>query len=188
MNGFTVDNARFARITDDAASSDGKFGFYLDNLYNASMDYDNATKDPIGAYITGSVGQSYGEDNFLFSVLEENSIGLEVNGLNQNITRANSTNSLALAELDLVENNTVGVLAENDSQVELVGNSIGFNGYGAIYKNSAALVIADVISQNNETGLETFGWRHRHGWVLRYIRELYQREILFLHKRKLHLA
>jgi len=157
LNGFTIQNAKFARVQYDVASSNGKFGFYLSNLVNSTVSFDNATRNPVGAFITGTKGNGYGVFDFIYSIMEQNGIGIEVNGLNQNVTGPNSVSSQVIAELDLITNNTVGVLAENQSRVELLGNTIGFNGVGVLYRNSVAFVVGNVIAQNNETALEISG-------------------------------
>jgi parallel beta-helix repeat protein len=156
-NGFTVQNSRLASVLRDSASSNAKYGYYLYNLYNASIEFNNASKNPVGTYITGTRGQSLGQNNFLFSFASENGVGLEVNGFNQTLTGVNSSTSFVLAEFNLIENNSVGVLAGNNSIVQLLGNTIGFNGAGVIYKNSVAVITANVITQNNETALDILG-------------------------------
>ena len=86
---------------------------------------------------------------FIYSLVTDNSIGVEVNGLDQNLTGTNSTISTVFAALNIIENNTEGILAGNNSVVELLGNMIGFNGYGVEYRNSVAVVDGNIISQNN---------------------------------------
>ncbi len=157
VSGFKVENAKSAQITYDYAATNAKSGFYLENLVNSSVYYDGAARNPVGVYITGVPGESFGVVALVLSVMAQNGVGLEIDGLNQKLTGVLSNSSLVAAELNLIENNTVGVRAENNSQVELVGNTIGFNGYGVIYQNSVALVTANVISQNNKTALDISG-------------------------------
>lgn len=158
LNGFTVENAKSAEVSRNSAADNSEFGFYLDNLLDGSFELDNATGNRVGAYITGVQNQTYGVDDFLYAYLVDNNLGLEINGLDQNITSANnSTGSFVLAYYNLIENNSVAVLAANNSQVQLYGNTIGFNERGVVLENSVPVVVDNIISQNNESAVDISG-------------------------------
>ena len=170
IDGFSVQNARNAIITENVANTNGRFGYYLDNLLNASLQYNNATSNPVGIYLTGNPGQHYGEVQLLFTSAFNNGVGIQINGLNQNVTGSATNSSIVFVDFDLIENNSVGVLAENDSQVQLGADTIGHNGYGAVFKNSLVLVASDVISQNNNTALSiSGGYVGRGGCVVSFV-------------------
>jgi len=170
VNGFSLQNGRIAMISDNAATGNGKFGFYLDNLPNATLTFNNATRNPVGIYLTGNPGQNNGEAQLFYTTVFDNGVGVQINGLNQNVTGSATNSSAVVVELSLIENNTVGVLAENDSEVRLSADTIGHNGDGAVFKNSLALVADDVISQNNNTALSiSGGYVGRGGCIVTFI-------------------
>ena len=157
VDGIVVQNAPFFSISSSAATSNGNYGFYVFNSKNVTMFSDNATSNSVGIYITGLAKQSYGGAQIVNGNFVGNNVGIQVNGLDQKIAGnlANSSGVLIYGTAQI--GNNVGTLAANDSVVSLESNIIGFNSYGVIIQNSLPLVVNNVISENDASGLNITG-------------------------------
>ena len=156
LNGFTVNASRGAIIESSLAANNGKFGYYLYNSANATLEFNVAIANPIGMDVTGKAGTTYGVEALVGNLVTNNNVGIEINGLHQ-VDTALANSSEVLVQFGLIENNTIGLLAENDSEVGIKSDTIGYNDYGIVLHHSLPLVAASVISLNNDTALTISG-------------------------------
>ena len=79
-------------------------------------------------YVTGNPASLlHGVDSLVGSLVTNNGVGIQVNGLHQVDTSFPSNSSIVAVQVDLIENNTIGLLAENDSQVGMKSDTVGYN-------------------------------------------------------------
>ena len=157
VNGVELTGASFFTISSTTATSNAKDGFNVYNSMNATLFSDNATSNAVGLEITGTLNHGYGGAQVANGYYGGNNIGIEINGMGQNI-EANSTklSSVLIDHTAQIKNN-IGTLAMNNSIVELENSAIGLNNYGAVIQNSLPLVVGNIITQSSGTGLNVSG-------------------------------
>ena len=156
-NGVELTGSSFFTISSSTATSNAKDGFYVYNSMNATLFSDNATSNTVGLEITGTLNHGYGGTQVANGYYGGNNIGVEVNGMGQNIGANSSKISSALIDHTAQIGNNIGTLAVNDSIVELENSAIGLNNYGAVIRNSLPLVVGNIITQSSGTGLNVSG-------------------------------
>ena len=157
VDGIVLQNTPFFSISSSAATGNGNYGFYVFNSMNVTMFSDNATSNSVGVYITGLAKQSYGGAQIVDGNFVGNNVGIQVNGLDQKIAGDLANSSSVVIDGTVQVGNNIGTLAANDSVVSLESNTIGLNSYGVIIQNSLPLVVSNVISENDVTGLNISG-------------------------------
>lgn len=157
VDGIELQNTPYFSISSTATTNNGRYGFYVYNSKNVTMASDNATSNSVGIYITGAQGQSYGGALISNGNFISNGVGIQINGVNQ-VLSSNLTNDSTVAiESTIQLQNDIGTLAGNDSVVSVESSTIGLNTYGVVVKNSLPLIVNNVISNNNDNGLNITG-------------------------------
>jgi parallel beta-helix repeat protein len=156
-DGVVLESAPFFSILSTSATNNRNYGFYLFGSRNSTLFGDNATSNSVGVYVTGSSGHGYGGSEILGGYFVGNNIGIDVNGLHQNVSdNSSSLSSVSIDQTIQLENN-IGTFAANDSVLGLEASVIGYNTWGVVVQNSLPLVVNNVISQNAAVGLNVTG-------------------------------
>ena len=157
IDGIVLMDTKLYTLSSSSASNNAQHGFYLFNSENSTLFADNATSNSVGVYFTGTPDHGYGGSSVVGGNFIGNNIGIEVDGLDQNIVHnSNNLSSVAIYQTAQLENN-IGTLGANDSVVSLQLNVIGFNNYGVVIQESLPLVLDNIISENAQIGMNITG-------------------------------
>jgi parallel beta-helix repeat protein len=159
-NGIVYEFSNQPTLISNTVSGNAQVGLLSQNSYNATFlgnyIYDSGKA---GIEVTGQHGSWYGCSLLEGDALFDNSIGVYVDGLGQNLTTAKFFGSPSYAEIysDAVFQNSVGIYAANNAVIAVEGASVRYGDVGISTVDSLAYLTDNSVESNSGNGIQMVG-------------------------------